>query len=183
MLSKFSRLCLAVMFLALAVNLWVHVLGMPVARVGEINPVKADFPGWHINETRVIQLQPATDPTGIIVYEDDQVRISMSPDQFKAYRDSVSPKRWPLSDNDLAEIRMALKIGALPEENGSRYALVSELLKSGQASVYDKRTASELQSIVMHYKDQLWCPRCGGGSIAFYFSDGSLLYQGPEWRY
>ncbi len=146
---------------------------------------QSEFTAIHIDETKTISLEKSLDTRRLTIFENERIIISIGYDQYLSYikSDKKLPGFSHIVEARSDEIESFFEQGVMPKDFSARSDLIIEMLNSGKASVYDKQAKRELTSIVEHYQNDIWCPVCGGGSINFYFADGTLLYKGSEWHF
>lgn len=143
------------------------------------------FTPTHVDETKTISLEKSSNARQLILFENERIIISVGHDQYLSHAksDVKLPTFSDIVESHSAEIEPLFDRGILPKGFYDQSAFVVEMLNSGKASVYDKQAGKELTNITVRYQNDIFCPVCGGGSISFYFPDGTLLYKGPEWNY
>ena len=146
---------------------------------------QSEFAPIHIDETKTIFLEKSSDARQLTIFENDRVIISIGYDQYIGYAksDGKLPMFSHIVESRSDEIEAFFEEGIIPEDFSAQSYLIIEMLNSGKASIYDKQAERELTSIVERFQNDIWCPVCGGGSINFYFPDGTLLYKGSKWHF
>ena len=135
-------------------------------------------------KTKIILLEKSDDPKHLTIFEDEQFSISIGYDQYTNYINSDKKDTVPYRSIEMyyAEIYFAFERGYIPEVFPPQSDLVVEMLKSGQATVYDKQKKKDLVLMVERYIDYICGPLCGSGSLKFYSPNGKLIYE-TGWMY
>jgi hypothetical protein len=153
------------------------------------------------DERLTIQLIPSDHPKQLI-YETEQVRIQVGYDDFEAYGERrmrgefdgpafldeaesldgtqqdpeqreamIWPYReWIMSIEEKFEGQDEVILD-IDEDD----IFVANMLETGRASVFDKRTRREVQTIRMHARESICGMLCGGGYRYFYLPTRTLL--------
>ena len=146
---------------------------------------QSEFIPVNTDETKTIALEKSSDARQLKIFENERIIISIGYDQYLSYVKS-DVKLLGLShivESRSDKIESFFDNGVMSNDFSAQGYLIVEMLNFGKASVYDKKAKREITSIVEHYQDYLCGRLCGGGSINFYFLDGTVLYNGPTWKY
>jgi hypothetical protein len=140
---------------------------------------------WHVDvmrdENQTIALTRSSNPKRL-VYENDVVQISIGYDQFLDYietqlRDPEATSAMQKSDKEwLAQVELELSKGDVVKLTEYRIEFfVANMLETGQAAVFDKRSQSYVDAIRWRTYEFVCGTFCGGGFYEFYLLDTGLF--------